>query len=164
MIGHHALHCFGIEGYPDLYYYDESFDHFSYISKKTLSNDSGKLLGYVFILATPKKFKSDTFSPELFSRGQDNSIENSSAYAFAIYNNGKLINSHNDYPFATQIRKSDFPPRQQFFIREGLTHDELWYRAGANKLVVIARKNSMVLEAVTLFSYLFCSFLLVVLS
>jgi len=148
-------------GIPDLYYYDESFDHFSYISKKTLSNDSGKLLGYVFILATPKKFKSDTFSPELFSRGQDNSIENSSAYAFAIYNNGKLINSHNDYPFAWQIRKSDFPPRQQFFIREGLTHDELWYRAGANKLVVIARKNSMVLEAVTLFSYLFCSFLLV---
>lgn len=147
-------------GVPDLFYYDESYDHFSYISKKTVSNESGKLLGYVFILATPKKFKSNTFSPELFSRGQDNSIENSSAYAFAIYNNGKLINSHNDYPFVTKLNKAKFPEKQQFFIREGITHNELWYRAGPDKMVVIARKNSLALESVTLFSYLFCSFLL----
>lgn len=147
-------------GVPGLYYYDESFDHFSYISKKTLVSDSGRLLGYVFILATPKKFKSETFSPELFSRGQDNSIENSTAYAFAIYNNGKLTISHNDYPFATKIKRTDFPWRQPFYTRKGVSHNELWYRAGPDKIVVIARKNSLVLESVTLFSYLFGSFLL----
>jgi len=147
-------------GIPDLYYYDESYDHFSYISKKTLLDDSGKLLGYVFILATPKKFRSETFSPELFSRGKDNSIENSSAYAFAIYNNGKLISSHNDYPFVTTLNKEDFPDKQTFFTRKGIDHNELWYRAGLEKMVVIARKNSLLLESVTLFSYLFCAFLL----
>ncbi|MEO6488520.1 MAG: HAMP domain-containing sensor histidine kinase [Ferruginibacter sp.] len=143
---------------PDLYYYDEAYDRFSYISKKTLTDTSGKLLGYVFVLASPKKFKNETLVPELFSRGHNNSIENSSLYAFAIYNNWKLISSHNDYPFATTLVKESFPPRQ-FFIRPKQNYNELWYRSGADKMVVIAKENSLSIESATLFSYLFCAFL-----
>lgn len=143
----------------DLYYYDEAYDRFSYISKKTLTDTSAKLLGYVFILATPKKFLSETLSPQFFNRGQSNSIENSSLYAFAIYNNWKLITSHNDYPFATSINKESFP-KQQFFLRTNKNWNELWYYAGADKMIVIAKKNSVILESITLFSYLFCAFLL----
>ncbi len=143
----------------DLFYYDEAYDRFSYISKKILTDTSGKLAGYVFILASPKKFLSETLSPEFFSRGQDNSIENSSVYAFAIYNNWKLISSHNDYPFATSIKKESFPG-QQFFLRRKKDFNELWYYAGADKMIVIAKKNSLSIESITLFSYLFCGFLL----
>lgn len=146
-------------GIPDLYYYDASYDKFSYISKKTLTDTSGRLLGYVFVLATPKKFKTEALAPELFSRGHNNSIENSSSYAYAIYNNWKLISSHNDYPFATTLSKEDFPEKQSFFTRKGIRHNELWYRAGPDKMVVIARQNSLSIESLTLFSYLFCSFL-----
>ena len=144
---------------PDLYYYDEAYDRFSYISKKTLTDTAGKTLGYVFILASPKKFKGDALSPQLFSRGQNNSIENSSLYAFAIYNNWKLITSHNDYPFATSLNKKNFTQRQ-FTIRPKKDYNELWYYAGADKMIVIAKKNSLSIESITLFSYLFCGFLL----
>lgn len=146
-------------GLPDLFYYDESYDRFSYISKKTLTDTSGSLLGYVFVVASPRKFKTETFSPELFSRKYENSIENSSTYAFAIYSNGKLIASHNDYPFATLLKKNAFPEKEQFFTRNLLSYNELWYRAGPDKMVVIAKPNHLLLESVTLFSYLFCSFL-----
>ena len=145
---------------PGLYYFDQSFDMFSYISKRVLKDSSGQLLGYVFILASPKKLRRDALYPELFSKGQDNSIENSSAYAFAVYNNWKLVNSHNDYPFPSVIRKQDFRS-QQFKLIPKKNHTELWYYAGADKVVVIAKENSLSIESITLFSYLFCSFLLV---
>jgi len=143
----------------DLFYYDEAYDRFSYISKKTLTDTAGTTLGYVFILASPKKFKGDALAPQLFSRGQNNSIENSSLYAFATYDNWKLVNSHNDYPFATSINKKNFP-QQQFFNKQKKDYNELWYYAGADKMIVIAKKNSVSIESLTLFSYLFCAFLL----
>ncbi len=145
-------------GIPNLFYYDVSFDKFSYISKKVLTEFSGKLLGYVFIIANPKKFKNELY-PELFSRGQGNAIENSSLYAFAIYNKQKLISSHNDYPFATSLDKNQFPP-QEFLQRKNSNYNELWYRSGPDRMIVIAKKDNIPIESITLFSYLFCSFLL----
>lgn len=145
-------------GIPNLYYYDVSYDRFSYISKKVLRDYSDNLLGYVFIIASPRKFKNELY-PELFGRGQNNSIENSSQYAFAIYNNWKLISSHNDYPFATTLNKEDFP-RQEFIERKNKGYNELWFKSGPDRMVVIAKENSVIIESITLFSYLFCSFLL----
>ncbi len=147
-------------GITDLYYYDESYDRFSYISRKNITDTSGKLLGYVFILARSKKFKSDAPYPELFSRGDENAIENSSVYAFAVYNNLQLINSHNDYAFATRIVKSQVP-KEEFELKRKNDFDELWYRAGPESLVIIAKKDNFFIELITLFSYLFCAFLLV---
>lgn len=147
-------------GIAGLYYFDQSFDLFSYISKKTLKDTSGNVLGYVFIIASPKKLRRDALYPELFSKGQYNSIEYSSAYAFAIYNNWKLVSSHNDYPFPSVINKKEFRSQQFNFIQK-TGYSELWFYAGADKLVVIAKENSLSIESITLFSYLFCSFLLI---
>jgi signal transduction histidine kinase len=145
-------------GIPNLYFYDVSYDRFSYISKKVLVDYNNVLLGYVFVIANPKRFKNELY-PELFGRGQSNSIESSSMYAFATYNNWKLISSHNDYPFSTIIKKEDFP-RQEFFERKNGNYNELWYRSGPDRMVVIAKENNLSIESITLFSYLFCSFLL----
>jgi len=144
-------------GIPNLYYYDVSYDKFSYISKKILRDIKGNLLGYVFIIASPKKFKNELY-PELFGRGQNNSIENSSQYAFAIYNNWKLIRSHNDYPFATTLNKNDHQ-RQGFIEKKVNGFNELWHKYSPDRLVVIAKEDSVSIESITLFSYLFCSFL-----
>ena len=146
----------GVQG---LYYYDESFDRFSYISKKIISNFYGQLQGTIFILVTPKKIKNEMLYPELFSRGTQNAIENSSIYAFAIYSKSKLISSHNDYPFATSITKPDFSS-QEYLLEHKKNHDELWYNAGADKLIVIVKENRVFIESITLFSYLFCAFLM----
>lgn len=145
---------------PDLFYYDESFDRFSYISRKTVTNFDGDTLGYVFILANPKKYKTDALNLELFSKGKGNDIENSSVYAFAVYNNLQLVNSHNDYPFATRLSLQEVP-KKEFTIFKKNGYDELWYKAGPQKVVIISKKNSVFIESITLFSYLFCAFLLV---
>jgi two-component system, NtrC family, nitrogen regulation sensor histidine kinase NtrY len=147
-------------GITDLYYYDESYDRFSYISKKKVTDANDSLLGYVFILANPKKNKSETLYPELFSKGHDNAIENSSTYSFATYNNLQLASSHNDYPFPTRITP-DQVPKEDFEYINRKDYDELWYKSGPQKVVVIVKENNLAVESITLFSYLFCSFLLV---
>jgi signal transduction histidine kinase len=147
----------GING---LYYFDQSFDQYSFISRKTLKDSTGRLIGYVFILASPKKQRREALYPELFSKGRYNSIENSTAYAFAVYNNWKLVNSHNDYPFPSVLKEKDFKAQQFNLIRKK-NHTEIWYYAGAGKMVVIAKEKNSFIESITLFSYLFCSFLLI---
>ena len=147
-------------GIADLYYYDESYDRYSYISRKSIVDTSGKLLGYVFILARSKKYKSDALYPELFSRGNEYAIENSSVYAFAVYNNLQLISNHNDYAFATKLSKEELP-KEEFKLQNKNGFDELWYKTGPGNVVIIAKKDNFFIESITLFSYLFCAFLLV---
>jgi two-component system nitrogen regulation sensor histidine kinase NtrY len=145
---------------PELFYYDESFDRFSYISRKTVTNADGDTLGYVFILANPKKHKTDALNLELFSHGSNNAIENSPEYSFAVYNNLKLVNSHNDYSFATQLTLNQIP-NQEFEIKRSKDFDELWYKSPPQNIIIIAKQNNQFIESITLFSYLFCAFLLV---
>ncbi len=147
----------GTEG---LYYYDISYDRFNYISKKEVTDSSGKPMGYMFIVSTPKKYKSDALYPELFSKGGINSIENSSVYAFAVYNKNKLTNSNNDYPFPTTIDPSSFT-YNEFRIVNRNGYEELWYKANSDKVIVITRQDNFFIESITLFAYLFCSFLIV---
>ncbi len=143
-----------------LFYYEESYDRFSYISKKNIIDPLGNLLGYAFIIARPKIFKTDALYPELFSKGYSNSIENSPIYSFAVYNNLQLVNSHNEYTFATTLDSTDVPLGSITTIKRN-GYDELWYKAGPDKIVIIAKEDNFLIEAITLFSYLFCAFLLV---
>ncbi len=147
-------------GIPGLYYYDVSYDRFNYISKKEIADTLGRRLGYIFIVSKPKKFKSDALYPELFSKGNGNSIESSSVYAFAVYNNRQLNTSNNDYPFPTTIDPTSFTYNEFRTVnRNG--YEELWYRANENKVIVIARQDNFFIESITLFAYLFCSFLVI---
>lgn len=145
---------------PDLYYYDVSYDKFNYISKKEITDSAGGRQGYVFIISTPKKYKSDALYPELFSKGNNNSIESSPVYAFAVYNNNQLSSSYNDYPFTTDIDNNNFT-YNEFRIVKKNGYQELWYKANADKIIVIARQDRFFIESITLFAYLFCSFLLI---
>ncbi|KAA9041063.1 GHKL domain-containing protein [Ginsengibacter hankyongi] len=145
---------------PDLYYYDISYDRFNYISKKEIVDTTGKKKGYIFIVSTPKKYKSDALYPELFSKGSTNSIESSSVYAFAIYNDNQLSSSNNDYPFPTMIDPGAFT-YNEFKIVNRNGYEELWYKANEDKVIVIARQDDFFIESITLFAYLFCSFLVI---
>ena len=142
-----------------LYYYDESYDRFNYISKKEINDFSGKFIGTVFILVSPKRIKNDKIYPELFSKGSNTAIENSSTYAFAIYNKNKLISSQNDYPFSTSLPLLKFAGEDYLLVNKK-NYDELWYHAGSEKYIVIVKENRVSLESITLFSYFFCAFLL----
>jgi signal transduction histidine kinase len=145
---------------PGLLYFDESYDAYSYICKRNINDFDNRLLGYLFIIATPKKVKLDALSPELFSKGTTNSIEQSATYAYAVYHDGKLVNVHNDFPFPSSIQTKTYRfEQQQFITRNG--YDELWYNAGSGSVIAIVRPTQTWLESITLFSYLFGGFLLV---
>ena len=93
-------------------------------------------------------------------RGNNNSIENSPIYSYALYNKFKLIYNHNDYAFPSQLTTSQIPKTDfETFRKKG--YYELWYRAGFDKVVIIAKENNFFIESITLFSYLFCAFLFV---
>ena len=148
-------------GVNDLYYYDVSYDQFNYISKKDIKNIKGEFLGTVFIISKPRKFGYDTVYPELFSRGNINSLESSNAYAFAIYDSNHLKSTYNDYPFSTNINQQNFTSGSYKTIYKKDGYEELWYKASTDSTIVIVRKSKLMIETITLFAYLFFSFLLV---
>ena len=52
----------------DLKYYERSFDKFTYIFKKKVGDTTKKAIGYLFILAEPKNYKSGGLVPELTNK------------------------------------------------------------------------------------------------
>ena len=146
--------------YPDLFYYDVSYDRFNYISKKQVIDTAGRLQGILFILSRPKKYKSDALYPELFSKGSANSIESSSMYSFAVYNKNHLINSYNNYPFPTIISNVSLT-NNEFKVKKTGGYNELWYNAADDRIIVIAKRDNFFIESVTLFAYLFFFFLVI---
>lgn len=154
---------FRIEGKPtnvaDMRYVEKSFDKFSYISRKMVTDSTGLAVGYMFILSQPKKYKSDALVPELFRARKDFlPDEYSPIYSYAIYNNKELVDYYNDYAFPTRLDASQVP-RNSFTQRHNANYDELWYRDNS-KVVVIARLDNLWLESMTLVAYLFTTFLL----
>lgn len=147
-------------GIPDLYYHESSFDNLTYITKRVIRRDNS-FVGTFFIISSPKKYSSDGFFPELFKHTNNSDIENLPSYYYAVYNNGLLVSASNKYPFRTSLTAAEIPV-SEYEQRENDDFDELWYKAGNNKVVVIVKKSDSLIESITLFSYLFCAFLFMV--
>ncbi len=148
-------------GIQDLKYYEKSFDKFAYIYKKVIEDEKHNPAGYLFILAEPRNYKTGGLVPELTQQRKEYLPEYSPVYSYAIYSNNDLISYYNDYPFPTALTEADMP-KQDFEQRKNGSYDELWHRITEDKLVVIAKKDNSVIEAITLFAWLFSSFLVLV--
>ncbi len=146
---------------PGLYFYETAFDKFTYITKRSIADSAGRRTGSVFIISNPKNYKSDALLPELFKQFKQNDPENSLTYSYAIYNDNNLVSFSTRYPFHTSIAKSEVP-KEEYELRRKGDYDELWFRASNKKVVVMARKQDTMIETITLFSYIFCSFLFLV--
>jgi two-component system, NtrC family, nitrogen regulation sensor histidine kinase NtrY len=142
----------------DLFYHREAFDKYAYIIRRVVEDSSTRSrLGYVFLIARPKQFESEAFYSELLSNAEDEPF-NSPEYAWAIYDSGELIKTHNDYPFSIHLSPNEFPITETETRWHG-GNQEVWYKSGTAKVVVVVRKTNYFIEAVTLFAYLFCIFL-----
>jgi len=144
-----------------VYYVPKGFDKFSFILKYHVTNDEGKTVGYLFILCDPEQYSSEAVEARLF-KGAEPMDAGSDVYSYGIYNQGILSTGpYNKYPFSTIIDTSEIPTSNiQKKIKSNAT--ELWYRASNNKTIVIAREKATPIEAITLFSYIFCIFLFLV--
>lgn len=144
---------------PDMYFYESEFDNFAYITRRVISNTkTGHLLGTIYIVSNPRKFAVANIRPELFKQFRSWEYSNSLVYQYATYQDNQLESSSKKYPFTSYLTPGQIPQRR-FEIREKEGYDELWYRASASKVIVMVRKSELFLEAITLFSYIFCSFL-----
>ncbi len=144
-----------------LYYYEIAYDQFAYITMRPVFSESNQQIGTLFIISTPKKYRNDALFPVLFKQMKKHDPEESSIYSFAVYNKKNLVTPANKYPFLNSLKEDDLP-RFEIERRTRNNFDELWYRASNDKIVVIARKQDNLIETITLFSYLFCAFLLIV--
>ncbi|MDF2191680.1 HAMP domain-containing sensor histidine kinase [Paraflavitalea sp. CAU 1676] len=142
---------------PDLRYFERSYDKFSYIFRKEVVDTSGAPVGYFFVLSDPKRYKSEALVPELFKQTRERTPEYSPVYAYAIYDSLKLVNHYNDYAFPTYLNKQSL--KDEFTIEKQDGYEELWYRGTPDKVVVVAKKNNSFIESITLFAYLFSTFL-----
>ena len=149
-----------IADFKGLYSFENSAGQISYLFEKPL-RDSVSADGYLFVIVKPKNYASEALYPELFKQTQDLSADLNTDYAYAIYNNAKLISHFNEYDFPSQLVKNKSAV-SEFQLTDNNEFNELWYNAGNGKQIVIAKRNSFWLEFVTLFAYLFCSFLLAI--
>ena len=149
-----------ISDFKGLYSYENTTDQISYLFEKPLQ-DSISAKGYLFVTVKPKNYASEALYPELFKQTQDLSSDLNTDYAYAVYNNGKLINHFNDYSFPSQLTKNK-NYTAEFSQIDNNGYNELWYNSGNGKQILIAKRNAYWLEFVTLFAYLFCSFLLII--
>lgn len=146
---------------PGLYSYETEYDRFSYITKRDIKDSADKKLGSFFIVSNLKTYNPDALLPELFRQYSKSDIENSSVYSTAVYINNQLKSQPGNYPFPTSITDEEVPATE-YEPRANGDFNELWYRDSAEKIIVIARKSETLIEAITLFSYIFCSFIFLV--
>lgn len=145
---------------PGFYSYEKMPDGFSFLYQKEIK-DRDSVKGYLFVIIKSKRYKSEALYPELFNQAQDISSDLNTNYAYAVYSNGKLINHFNNYSFPVQLNEKQFPSFENTYKQVG-DYSELWYNSGTGKLVLVVKRSSWKLESITLFAYLFCSFLVII--
>ncbi|MCX6205300.1 MAG: HAMP domain-containing sensor histidine kinase [Bacteroidetes bacterium] len=143
-----------------LYSYEKVPDGISFLYQKEISDKFG-VKGYLFVIINSKRYKSEALYPELFNQSQDLATDLNTNYAYAVYSNGKLINHFNNYNFPSSLEVKKFPGFEYTYKQNG-DFSELWYNSGVGKLVLIVKRSVWMLESVTLFAYLFCSFLIII--
>ena len=149
-------------GIADLNFLETSFDRLTYITRRLIKNSAGNTFGSFFMISTPRQYgNTDALYPELLKQVSLRDEETSPIYSYAIYKDRILNTSSGKYPFQISISPDEIP-KTEYDERQNGDFDELWYRANNNKIVVIAKKRDSLIESITLFSYLFCAFLFMV--
>jgi two-component system nitrogen regulation sensor histidine kinase NtrY len=147
----------------DLRYFEKTFDKFSYISRKEITDSTGINMGYLFILSEPRNYKMEALVPKLFKQSRELLPEYAPNYSYAIYSDFELGTYYNDYPFPTHL-DIDKLPKGEYYTKKDGEYEELWYRHSGDKVVVIVKKDNSFIEAITLFAYLFSTFLFLLAS
>ena len=142
---------------PGLRYFERSYDKVAYIMKKEIRGADSVPLGYFFVLSEPKKYRGEALIPELFKQSRELVPEYSPLYSYAIYYYEELTDHYNEYGFPTHLSEAEIP-KTEFERRSVGGFEELWHKSGAT-VVVIARRDNSFIEAITLFAYLFSTFL-----
>lgn len=142
---------------PYLFYNESILDRQNYLSFIPIYSDTiNNRLGYVVIDLGLKKQAAETVYPELLMPLGNKANPRENEYDYAIYINSKLITQKGDYPFTTRLKIDSLKDQEPLFIENNGT-SELYYRISDKRTIVVVHDQSKVLEIVTVFSYIFCT-------
>jgi two-component system, NtrC family, nitrogen regulation sensor histidine kinase NtrY len=136
-----------------LNYRENAKDAHYYLARVPVGTDSDKVMGYVFIDMTLKKAANESVYPELLQPGRAKEALLTNEFSYGIYVNKNLITQTNDYPFPIYLKDDTLKPGTFKSIMTG-DYAELWYKVDKEKSVVILHRHSVLLEGITLFSYM----------
>ncbi len=153
-----------LTGFKNLYFKQKNISDFYYAATLMIDDEkTDSLLGYLYYRLSPKIFKPESLYPELLMQTTDYNFSHViKKYAYAVYIDRHLIYHKNGYPFPLNLKLSKVPEVDFDHSSVG-DYSVLRYKASAKKVVVIAKKKKDLLEAMTLFAYLFGTFLLLML-
>jgi two-component system, NtrC family, nitrogen regulation sensor histidine kinase NtrY len=140
---------------PGILFYNEYAQdgHYYLASIPITDRTTGDKLGSVYIDLQQKRTATETVYPELLQPTglQGNSVEQS--YSYAVYINKNLIAQTSDFPFPIFLRP--YPRTAEFVFSEENNESSLWYKPTENRTVRVVYKQSVWIETITVFSYLF---------
>ena len=146
----------------DLYIHGSESDNFNYIYRKEITSVfNNAVMGYLFVVLSPRKYVNNNLSLELLNNPVIVTGQIPQNYSYAVYKDRQLFSNSKDFEFsdslsAQQIPKKEFKQINNFKVKE------LWYNAGNHTTVVITEKNNDLLNTITLFAYIFSSFVVVI--
>lgn len=143
---------------PDknLYSFQGTSNAKTYLYKKELYNVNDKIAHTLFILFEEKKEKNNSVFPVLFKQWQvDDLLTN---YAYAIYNNGKLIDQDGNYNFGLLHQNKG----EKYQFRKERSKSILVYQPNSEKTIILVKTDRDLLDFITFFAYLFLSFLFII--
>lgn len=147
---------------PGLYYQELSFNRYSYLGKlEVISPINHQKIGSLYYQLKPKVIKNETLYPELLVEDEVLPMQYSNVYSYAVYVKNNLVANYNDYSFPMKLSLKDIP-MTEFSYKEENGYSQLWYKASKDKLIVVVKQSRNFIEAITLFAYMFCIFLLIV--
>ncbi|MEM7103925.1 MAG: ATP-binding protein [Bacteroidota bacterium] len=145
---------------PYLFFWNDPGKYYAYIAKLPITKGN-RPLGYMIIEFNPKPLALAAVYPSLLL---DNRLKSSSKfdpYDYAIYINGKRVDQKSkDYPENLAFSVTG-DTRFRYFDDEDRTH--LIYKADDSKVIIVSRQKEELIKPLSLFSYLFCLQILVVL-
>lgn len=145
-----------------LYYKEFAPDEHYYLAYIPVVYDSlQEDTAHIFIDLALKQATPGTVYPELLQPASLKSSQDKDEYSYAIYVNDRLINQFGDYPFPVLIQSAAMQPSQYVFNTRG-SASELWFKYSETKTVIIVHNHSLLLEGITIFSYVFGIQMLVV--
>lgn len=137
-----------------LSYINDTALNYSYLSFITIANDSTPL-GTLMLRLNPKVYYGQNVYPELLLGSNLTVSNNVNNYAYAIYQNNKLIAQYGDFSYSYYWNQAyDFEGSDFKFVEEEEWEHSI-QRFANGKQVIVSVPREPVFEPVATFSYLF---------
>lgn len=142
-----------------LYLISNPEGNYTYVAKLPIFQENGRLMGFLVMELRQIISQQSNVYPELVIEDKYRSPANFDDYSYAIYSKGLLKNFKGDLAYSNRIDKDFLDAEHQQVVRKG-GFRHLIYKTNGEKVVVISKSASEVLNFLSLFSYLFLTLFL----